>query len=272
MRSKKKARVRRNERKSRMKGLRYVAIALSIVVILMLASLFVIFYNLNTKIEKQIQAQQQQVVLKKQPLFNSTEATTRLAAVDNNGTGVLTLLVVEAVPGSGRTMVDIDNLLFWGDTQHSIRIAKNVAAEITQVDTNKYDLVYNIYANASVIGGESAGAALTLATIAALENKSLREDVVITGTINHDGTIGPVQGIIPKAKAAAADNATMFLVPMLQGSEITYEQRKYCEKYGATEYCTVEQVPRRVNISQETGIQVIEVPNISEAMKYFFSQ
>ncbi|MGB9708156.1 MAG: S16 family serine protease [Candidatus Pacearchaeota archaeon] len=208
----------------------------------------------------------------KQPLFNSTQATAFLPAVDNEGNGVITLLAVEAVKGSGRTLVDIDNLLFWGDTQHSIRIAKNVAENITGVDISNYDIVYNIYANASIIGGESAGAAITLATIAVLQNKSLRDDVIITGTINHDGSIGPVQAILPKAKAAKANNATIFLVPVLQSREVTYETRKHCEKFGVTEYCTEEQVPVRVNVSEEAGIQVIEVSTISEAMQYFFKE
>lgn len=208
----------------------------------------------------------------KQPLFNSTQATAYLPAVDNESNGVITLLVVEAVPGSGRTLVDIDNLLFWGDTQHSIRIAKKVASNITGIDANKYDLVYNIYANASVIGGESAGAAITLATIAVLQNTSLRDDVIITGTINHDGSIGPVQAILPKAKAAREHNATLFLVPLLESREVTYETRKHCETFGATEYCTEEQIPKYINISQEAKIEVKEVGTIEDAMKYFFKE
>ncbi|MCX8194165.1 MAG: hypothetical protein N3G19_02265 [Candidatus Pacearchaeota archaeon] len=206
----------------------------------------------------------------KQPLFNSTRAITYLPAVDSEGNGVITLLVVEAVPGNGRTLVDIDNLLFWGDTQHSIRIAKNVASNITGIDADNYDLVYNIYANASVIGGESAGAALTIATIAVLENKTLRDDVIITGTINHDGTIGPVQAILPKAKAAKENNASLFLVPLLQSREITYETKEHCEKFGPAEFCTTEQIPKKINISEEVGIEVREVGSIQEALQYFF--
>lgn len=208
----------------------------------------------------------------KQPLLNSTQAITYLPAVDSKGNGVMTLLVVEAVPGSGRTLVDIDNLLFWGDTQHSIRIAKNVAGNITGIDVNDYDLVYNVYANASVIGGESAGAALVLATISVLQNRTLRQDVIITGTINHDGTIGPVQAILPKAKAAKANNATLFLVPLLQSREVMYETRQHCEKFGATEFCTEEQIPKKVNISEESGITVIEVGSIRDALQYFFKE
>ncbi|MEM4641331.1 MAG: S16 family serine protease [Candidatus Pacearchaeota archaeon] len=192
-----------------------------------------------------------------------------LPAVDNEGNGVLTLLTVEARPGKGRTLVDIDNLLFWADTQHSIRVAKKVAQEITKINLSNYDIIYNIYANASIIGGESAGAALTIATIAALQNKTLSDKVIITGTINHDGTIGPVSAIMAKAKAAKAGGANLFLVPLLQSREVVYETRKHCEKIGPAEFCSIEQVPKRINVSEEANITVIEVGSIEEAIAYF---
>lgn len=206
----------------------------------------------------------------KQPLPNATQVIMNLPAVDNQGKGVMTLLVIEAIPGSGRTLVDIDNLLFWADTQHSIRIAKNVAANLSGVNIDNYDFIYNIYANASVIGGESAGAAITIATMAVLLDKKPREDVVITGTINHDGTIGPVQAILPKAEVAKAINATILLVPLLQSQEIVYEEREHCERFGPTEVCTIERIPKKVDIKEEIGIEVIEVESIQEALKYFF--
>jgi predicted S18 family serine protease len=206
----------------------------------------------------------------KQPLFNATQATVYLPAVNDKGDGVMTALVVEGVPGTGRTLVDIDSLLFWGDTQQSIRIAKKVAANLTNKNVDNFDLVYNIYANATTIGGESAGAAITIGTMAVLMNKTARKDVVITGTINHDGTIGPVQGIFAKAKAAKEVNATIFLIPLLQSMEVIYDEQQHCEKFGPSEVCTTERIPKKVNVSQEAGINVVEVRSIEEAAKYFF--
>ncbi len=269
-----KGKAEKKDKQDKRKNKNTIIIAILIGIALFII-LFIFAYTQTEKIIDDIEQEQEKSDIEftvKQPLANSTQAIAYLPAVDEENNGVITTLVVEAVKGSGRTLVDIDNLLFWGDTQHSIRIAKNVAKNITGIDANKYDLVYNIYANASVIGGESAGAALTLATIAVLQNKSLREDIVITGTINHDGTIGPVLAILPKAKAAKAHNATIFLVPLLQSREITYETRKHCEDFGPTEFCTEEQVPKRVNISEEAGIEVIEVENIQDAMKYFFEK
>lgn len=202
---------------------------------------------------------------------NATLVSMYVPAVDAEGNGVATTLFVEAMPGSGRVLLDIDNLLFWADTEHSIRVARLVAANVTGLDIEKYDLIYNIHANASLIGGESAGAALAVATVAALQNKSLDPSVMITGKVNHDGTIGPVMGILEKAKAAAAVNATTFLVPLLQSRDVTYETRKHCEKFGYTEICTIEQIPKKVKVGEQAGITVKEVETIQEALRYFLS-
>jgi uncharacterized protein len=200
----------------------------------------------------------------------ATKSYVNVPAVDNNGNGVVTTLEVIAMPGSGRTLVDIDNLLFWADTQNSIRMAKLVAKNITGLETDDYDIIYNIKANASLIGGPSAGAALTLVTISALENKPLKQDVMLTGGINHDGTISPVSGILEKAEAAKDLNATIFLVPLLQSREVVYERREHCEKFGFTEICNIEQVPKKINIEDKVDIKVREIENIKEALEYFY--
>ncbi|MEM5878945.1 MAG: S16 family serine protease [Candidatus Aenigmatarchaeota archaeon] len=190
-------------------------------------------------------------------------------AVDEEGNGVLTTLIVEAAPGKGRVLTDINHLLFFIDTQNSIQIAKAVAQNITGIDISKTDLIYQIETNASAIGGPSAGAALTVATIAALENKTLNQKVGITGTINPDGSIGPVGGIEEKAKAAKEAGIEIFLVPEGQGTQVSYTPKRECRKIGPILYCTTEYLIKKVDVSESVGIQVKEVGNIQEALKYF---
>jgi predicted S18 family serine protease len=190
-------------------------------------------------------------------------------AVDNNGKGVSTKLGVRVKEGTGKTLVDIDGLLYWVDTQNSIRMAKLVAENITGIDTDKVDIIYTIDAKANLIGGESAGAALTISTIAALENKKLKEDVMITGTVNHDGSMGPIGGVLEKAQAAKESGAHLFLVPLLQSREVTYEEKKHCEKFGLLEWCNIERIPVQVDVGDEAGIEVKEVGSILEALQYF---
>lgn len=190
-------------------------------------------------------------------------------AVNDKGEGSLVKIVVEARPGRGRTLVNVDNLLFWIDTQHSIRVAKRVAEQITGIDTSNIDLIYTVESNASVVEGPSAGAALTIATIAAVENKTINKNVTITGTINLDGTIGPVGGVLEKAKAAKSHGFKLFLVPLGQGISVYYEPHVTCEKYGMVEFCTTEYKPKKVDIGNETGIKVVEIGSVEEALKYF---
>lgn len=205
-------------------------------------------------------------------LNNATLITMNLPAVDDKGNGIVTLLVVETMPGTGRTLVDIDNLLFWADTQQSIRLARLVAANITGLDINNYDLIYNIHANASLIGGESAGAALTIATIAALQNKTIKNNVMITGTINHDGSIGPVSEIFAKALASKKAGAILLIVPLLQSRDVIYETKEHCEKFGPTKICSIEQLPKRIDVSNQTGIEIKEVSSVTEALDYILSE
>jgi uncharacterized protein len=196
-------------------------------------------------------------------------AALKVPAVDEEGNGVVTTLIVEAQPGQGRVLTDVNNLLFWVDTQYSIRTAQRVAQAITKVNISRVDLIYAIETNASLIEGPSAGAALTIATIAALENKSLNQSVMITGTINPDGSIGAVGAVAEKAKASKDVGATLFLVPEGQGTEISYKPIQKCEKVGPILYCTTKYKTEKIDISESVGITVKEVSTVDEALKYF---
>lgn len=196
-------------------------------------------------------------------------AAIKVPAVDSEGNGIVTWLKVDSNAGEGRTLVDINQLLFWIDTQYSIQISKMVAENYTGVDLSEIDLVYSIDIEASLIEGPSAGAALTVATIAAIQNKTLKPDVIITGTMNPDGSIGPVGGILVKAKAAKDIGATLFIVPKGQATQTYYKQERTCEKIGPMTYCTTEYVPETTDIEEQTAIRIEEVSNIGEALSYF---
>jgi uncharacterized protein len=243
----------------------------SLILIFILLACVVIFLNFFTTNLSQVKTEV--LIPRSVEKTLSTKNVVKLAvpAIDENGNGVLTTLIVEAVPGEGRVLTDINHILFFIDTQNSIQIAKAVAQNITGIDTSRIDLIYQIETNASAIGGPSAGAALTIATIAALQNKTLNQKVGITGTINPDGSIGPVGGIEEKAKASKAAGIEIFLVPEGQGTQVTYTPKRECRKIGPILYCTTEYIINKVDVSQSVGIQVKEVSNIQEALKYFIS-
>lgn len=200
---------------------------------------------------------------------NAYSVSLSVPAVDSEGKGVAVSFVIETRNGTGKVLTNIDKLLFWVDTQQSIQIAKSVAEEITKINASGMDLTYTIDTNATIIGGPSAGAALTLATIAALQNKKINESVSVTGTINPDGTIGKVGGVLEKAQAAKSVGIKLFLVPKGQGKESYLKPKEKCVERPGFVYCETTYSRVDVDISENAGIQVKEVENVEDAVKYF---
>lgn len=196
-----------------------------------------------------------------------------IPAVDAEGKGVTAKLTTSVRPGTGLVLVAVNNILAEYSTQYSGRIAARAAGNYTNIDMNSFDVIYTVDVNATAIEGPSAGSAMAVSIIAALENRILPESIMTTGTINSDGTIGQVGSIIEKARAAKERGAKMFLVPKNQSSEYSDVSReRSCRNEDSVEYCTVNYTKNRVNIGEELGIEVVEVSNIGEAVRHFFSE
>lgn len=204
------------------------------------------------------------------------KAEISVPGVDQKGKGVVGRFGVEALPGDGKILTNIDHLLFFVDTQYSMQTARSVAANFTGMDLSGYNLVYDIESgngNATqVIEGPSAGAAITIATIAALQNLSLSREVMITGAINRDGTIGKIGGIPSKAKAARIAGAKVLLVPEGQGIGKMYKVESGCENVRGYKVCRTNYVSEATIGNTEDGIVIREVGNVTEALKYFVPQ
>jgi predicted S18 family serine protease len=64
------------------------------------------------------------------------------------------------------------------------------------------------------IDGPSAGMLMTSTMLALLRGKTVRADTTMTGTINPDGSAGPVGGIVQKMDGASKDGIKRFGFPM----------------------------------------------------------
>lgn len=190
-----------------------------------------------------------------------------LVAVNDDNVGILMPLKIEVKPGDGKVLVNIDNLVFITDTQQSIQQAVQVVGEITNENLGGYDIIYSVKTNAEVVGGPSAGAALTIGTIAALYNKEVKNDVVITGAIGENGNILEVGGVLEKAQAAKDSGMKTFLVP--EGEAVVIEPVEQCTGSGVSRSCTV--LEKRTDIEDVVDIDVIEVSTVQEAMRYMFN-
>jgi len=135
-----------------------------------------------------------------------------VSQTENGYEGSSAHLYLEIKPGTGRVFIETYPLTKL-DTQISTRFAKEIACKYADADCNNYDFFYTIRAESSIIGGPSAGAAISTLTIAMLNNLNLDEDITITGTINSGGIIGPVGGLKEKIDAASEIEIKKVLIP-----------------------------------------------------------
>ncbi|MGA1131665.1 MAG: S16 family serine protease [Prochlorotrichaceae cyanobacterium] len=114
---------------------------------------------------------------------------------------------------------------------------------------------YEIELTADVEGqidGPSAGGITTAAILAALRGDSVRSDVAMTGTINPDGSIGPVGGIEAKLEGAKEANKSIVLIPYEQkNQDISNQSRRLgldlkevADIYEAYEALTGQSLPK----------------------------
>ncbi len=202
----------------------------------------------------------------------TTEKTIPIAAVSNDGEGVIGKLTVKLIPGNNNVLVNT-NPFTDTDIQYSANKAVAVAKQKSDYGFNR-DFLFDYKASndAQLIGGESAGAASTIATIAALRNRVIRNDTVITGTIESDGTIGEVGGIIEKAKAVSEAGYKRFIVPKGQ-SNITYYKQQVSERPTRNGFTirNIRYVPMTMDLKEEAkkewNLDIIEASNIDDALK-----
>jgi hypothetical protein len=182
-------------------------------------------------------------------------------------TGVMLNISAEVKPGKGRVLVDTQplmGLVF----QDAANTAVFVAQNRTGVSLAGSDIIFSIRAPGEVpaVDGPSAGALMTLLAISAIEERPLREDVTLTGTIDQDGTVGAIGGIVEKARAAKDSGKALFLLPRANERLVRYTQRTR-DIYGFT---FVQQVPTTVDarsyIEDTIGVPVRYVDTIDDVL------
>ncbi len=215
----------------------------------------------------------------------NTKISLLLPAIKQNGQGAVAQLDVEIKNGSGRSFLRVDgtNPVVDQNTQDSIKLALITAqgySEKTRQNLRNSDLLFTFSGTMGSVGGESAGAAMSVATIALLNGKKLKPNIAITGSISENGSIGEIGGVLEKAKALKNAGITTFLVPV--GESITTRQEVFQNETcntrdignGIVQECrtsrNVESTP--VNISQEVGITVIEVNDAYQAYRLMVAQ
>lgn len=159
-------------------------------------------------------------------------------------------------PGTGAVYISTEPLTEL-DMQGSARLAVETAATLVGRSADDADFFFSVRTSSSAIGGPSAGGAMAVAAAALLQGLTLHSDVAMTGTVNPDGSIGPIGGLVQKVDAVASRGVRIFLVPL--GQAITTDREGFTS--------------RTVDVSDyalsKYGITVIEVADLYDAIGPF---
>jgi uncharacterized protein len=128
--------------------------------------------------------------------------------------------------------------------------AATVATLITGSPLTGVEITYDVE---GIIDGPSAGALLTGGVLSLLRGDKIKKNVIMTGTINPDGTVGPVGGIPYKIQGAIDKKKTVMLIPDGQRNSLDFDGN----------------LIDMVDLGNESGIDVVEVADIYEAYEQF---
>lgn len=197
-------------------------------------------------------------IIKEGP-FYTTRTTTE---------GAMLNISVEIREGEGRVLVHTTPLMGMV-FQDAANTAVHLAENVTGKSLYGSDVIFSVEAMGEVpaVDGPSAGALMTALTIAAIENRTPREDVTLTGTIDAGGRVGAIGGVVEKAQAAKESGKSRILLPRENARLIEYQER-VTQRGGFT---FVQRVPMVVDaeeyIEREIGIDVVYVETIQDVMR-----
>lgn len=207
-----------------------------------------------------------------QPLAEDTILTSSarvLAVRGDTMKGVVSHVFAEIRPGRGRVLINT-NPFVEPDTQQSAETAVNVAQNRTGTALGDRDVIITFGNESNLVGGPSAGGAMTAVLMSALTGMPVNSSVAMTGTIEADGSIGFVGGVFEKAEAAADDGVKIFLVP--KGEEILTYYEQHVEEREIAPGFYIQQVyyvPKQIDLDNYTntnwGMRVRGVRTIEEA-------
>jgi len=188
--------------------------------------------------------------------------------------GVVMTAEVEIRRGEGRLLINTRPKIGI-DLQATGQTAEMVVQRLTGISFKNLDIILTVRGESEVevVGGPSAGAAITIGMIAALQNRTTNPSVFISGTVNPDGTIGKVAGLPYKALAAAKNGATLLLVPPGQSNVTIMIAKEEKPFSGVTivRYEPVEISLQQFLAEQGYNVHVAEARTIIEAYNEFVS-
>ncbi|WP_256623113.1 S16 family serine protease [Methanolobus chelungpuianus] len=185
--------------------------------------------------------------------------------------GAMLDISVEMVPGRGRVLVQTVPLMgvIFQDTAN---MAVSLAQERTGADLSQSDIIFSITANEEIPGvdGPSAGALMTVLVLSSINSTPLNPLVTVTGTIDEQGNVGAVGGILEKAEISEQTGKELILIPEENRQlEITSETGRSVGGIVISEGES-EIVDAESYIEEEIGIEVEYVSDLDDILQYVF--
>jgi hypothetical protein len=183
--------------------------------------------------------------------------------------GAMINLSVEIRPGEGRVLVHTTPLMgivFQDTANTAVFVAQNISGKHFAGS----DVIFSVEAQDQVpaVDGPSAGALMTALVIAALENQTPRQEITLTGTIDPQGHVGAIGGILEKSQAAKASGKSTLLLPRENAQLVQYTE--ITRNIGG--FTFVQRIPKVVDakeyIESEVGITVTYVDSIRDVEQY----
>lgn len=122
--------------------------------------------------------------------------------------------------------------------------AASVIRKSTNEDLANYDVHINVLGGGQ-IDGPSAGVAIFLAILSALQERAIPQDIAVTGELSIQGQIRAVGGVVEKIYGARQAGIKRVIIPFENATDIS---------------------------SDLTGIHVIPVSSVEEILPYIFTQ
>lgn len=124
------------------------------------------------------------------------------------------------------------------------------ASQLTAQNLTDYEFVVRTGGH---IDGPSAGMLMTATMLALLRGRTPRADTTMTGTINPDGSAGPVGGIVQKMEGASKDGIVRFGFPMGARNHQDLRTGRIVDLFEA---------------GKEFGLEVREIHDVFEAYEF----
>lgn len=186
--------------------------------------------------------------------------------------GTVLKITVEIRDGTGLVLVNTATPT-GVDFQTSARTAVIIAQKYTNFDLSKKDVIFSISSEGQqelqAVDGGSAGGAMTVLLISDISGKPINNKVLMTGTIQEDGSIGKIGGVAEKADAAGKYGAKIFLVPADQAVTQVESCTERTEGSFTYRSCTSQEESLAGLTEKEYGMKVVEINNIKDALSYF---